>query len=115
MAKRKRRVSKKQLAPQHKLPDGFWQQAAAVVLVVVALLLVVAMFGAGGPLMEAVLNAGEVAVWLGDLYRSGYLCVHRVRDVPGREQPAAIRDGVRHGAVFGLYFWIFPPVFEGPK
>ncbi len=61
MAKRKRRVSKKQLAPQHKLPEGFWQQAAAVVLVVVALLLVVAMFGAGGPLMEAVLRAGK---WL---------------------------------------------------
>jgi S-DNA-T family DNA segregation ATPase FtsK/SpoIIIE len=61
MAKRKRRVSKKNSSPQHNLPEGFWQQATAVVLVVVSLLLVVAMFGAGGPLMEAVLTAGK---WL---------------------------------------------------
>ncbi len=61
MAKRKRRSSKKQTAPQHNLPEGFWQQATAVVLVVVSLLLVIAMFGAGGPLMEAVLTAGK---WL---------------------------------------------------
>jgi S-DNA-T family DNA segregation ATPase FtsK/SpoIIIE len=61
MAKRKRRSSKKQVAPQHNLPEGFWQQATAVVLVVVSLLLVIAMFGAGGPLMEAVLTAGK---WL---------------------------------------------------
>lgn len=58
MAKRKRRSSKKQ-APQHALPEGFWQQATAVVLVVVAVLLVIAMFGAGGPLMAAVLTAGQ--------------------------------------------------------
>ena len=61
MAKRKRRTSKKQAAPQHNLPEGFWQQATATVMVVVALLLVVAMFGAGGPLMEAILSAGK---WL---------------------------------------------------
>src|SRR4030088_662578 len=57
--KRKRRVSKKQASPQHNLPEGFWQQAVAVVLVVIAVLLVVAMFGAGGPLMAAVLTAGK--------------------------------------------------------
>jgi S-DNA-T family DNA segregation ATPase FtsK/SpoIIIE len=61
MAKRKRRSSKKQATPQHNLPEGFWQQATATVLVVVALLLVVAMFGAGGPLMAAILAAGK---WL---------------------------------------------------
>lgn len=61
MAKRKRRSSKKQATPQHNLPEGFWQQAIAVVLVVVAVLLVIAMFGAGGPLMAAVLTAGK---WL---------------------------------------------------
>lgn len=59
MAKRKRRVSKKQASPRHNLPEGFWQQATAVILVVVALLLVVAMFGAGGPLMESILMAGK--------------------------------------------------------
>jgi S-DNA-T family DNA segregation ATPase FtsK/SpoIIIE len=62
MAKRKRRSSKKQAAPQHNLPEGFWQQATAVVLVVVSLLLIIAMFGAGGPLMEAVLTAGKWAI-----------------------------------------------------
>lgn len=61
MAKRKRRA-KKQTAPQHNLPEGFWQQAAAVVLVVVAILLLIAMFGAGGPLMAAVLTAGKWAL-----------------------------------------------------
>jgi S-DNA-T family DNA segregation ATPase FtsK/SpoIIIE len=61
MAKRKRRSTKKNQAPQHTLPEGFWQQAAATVMVVVALLLVIAMFGAGGPLMAAVLGAGK---WL---------------------------------------------------
>ncbi len=60
MAKRRKRA-KKQLAPQHNLPEGFWQQAAATVLVVLALLLVIAMFGAGGPLMAAILSAGK---WL---------------------------------------------------
>lgn len=59
MAKRKRRVSKKNTSPQHNLPEGFWQQAIAVVLVVVAVLLLIAMFGAGGPLMAAVLSAGK--------------------------------------------------------
>jgi len=62
MAKRKRRVSKKNASPRHNLPEGFWQQATAVILVVVALLLVVAMFGAGGPLMEAVLSGGKWAL-----------------------------------------------------
>ena len=62
MAKRKRRSSKKQSAPQHNLPEGFWQQATAVVLVVVALLLVIAMFGAGGPLMATILGAGQWAL-----------------------------------------------------
>ena len=62
MAKRKRRVSKKNRAPQHNLPEGFWQQATAVVLVVVAVLLLIAMFGAGGPLMAAILTAGKWAL-----------------------------------------------------
>lgn len=61
MAKRKRRVSKKQVTPQHNLPEGFWHQAAATVMVVTALLLLIAMFGAGGPLMATVLSAGK---WL---------------------------------------------------
>lgn len=61
MAKRKKRVSKKQVAPQHNLPEGFWHQAAATVMVVAAILLLIAMFGAGGPLMASVLMAGK---WL---------------------------------------------------
>jgi DNA segregation ATPase FtsK/SpoIIIE, S-DNA-T family len=61
MPKRKRRSTKKQVTPQHNLPEGFWHQAVATVMVVTALLLLVAMFGAGGPLMATVLSAGK---WL---------------------------------------------------
>lgn len=52
MAKRKRKSSKKQPVPQHKVPDGFWRQIGAIILFVLAFLLVVAMFGSGGPLIE---------------------------------------------------------------
>lgn len=58
MARKKKSRSKKLDKPQHKVPDGFWQQVGAVVLVVLALLLIVAMFGAGGPLLEWLLYTG---------------------------------------------------------
>lgn len=60
MAKRKRRVARKQVGPQHNLPVGFWRQIIATALIIVALLLVVAMFGAGGHLMAAILGAGKL-------------------------------------------------------
>lgn len=53
MAKRKKsRKAKKQAAPQHNLPNGFWSQVGAVFLVALALLFVTAWFGAGGPVIE---------------------------------------------------------------
>lgn len=58
MAKRKRSYNKKSHSPEHLLPVGFWNQAGAVFLLVLALLLVVAMFGAGGPVMAWLLQAG---------------------------------------------------------
>lgn len=66
MAKKKKRSnkskssakSKKPVAPQHQLPDGFWPQITALLLIVVALLLLVAIFGQGGPLLAWLLGAG---------------------------------------------------------
>ncbi len=56
MAKKKKTTRKKQsaksVAPQHKLPAGFWSQVGAVLLVAIALLLVVTWFGSGGPVLE---------------------------------------------------------------
>ena len=60
MARKKKSRSKKVDKPQHSLPEGFWRQVGAIVLVVLAFLLVVAMFGAGGPLLDWLLNASLV-------------------------------------------------------
>jgi len=54
---RKRRSSKKIQTAQHKLPDGFWQQATALVLIVLALLMLLAMIGTGGPLLASLHSA----------------------------------------------------------
>lgn len=57
MAKKRKKRStrsnnRKQQAPRHVLPAGFWAQVGAVILIALALLLVVAWFGAGGPVIE---------------------------------------------------------------
>lgn len=55
MAKKKKSTrgrSKKQAAPQHKLPAGFWAQVGAVLMIAISILLVVAWFGAGGPVLD---------------------------------------------------------------
>ncbi|HKX72714.1 MAG TPA: DNA translocase FtsK 4TM domain-containing protein [Candidatus Saccharimonadales bacterium] len=56
MAK-KRRSTKKAPAPQHTLPEGFWQQATAVILVILGILIMLALFGTGGPMLEWIHNA----------------------------------------------------------
>ncbi len=61
MAKRKKRITKKNTAPQHVLPEGFWYQAGAIIMAVIALLLTIAMFSTGGPVLEWFLIAGR---WL---------------------------------------------------
>lgn len=56
MAKKKstrsRAKSKKPVAPQHRLPSGFWAQVGAVFLIAISILFVIAWFGAGGPVLE---------------------------------------------------------------
>lgn len=55
MAKRKstkRAATRRKAAPQHELPEGYWQQAAAVLLMACAVLIVVSWFGAGGPVLD---------------------------------------------------------------
>lgn len=54
---RKRRTSKKTPSAQHKLPEGFWQQATALVLIVLAILMLLAMIGTGGPLLASLHTA----------------------------------------------------------
>lgn len=62
MAKKKKRVSRKQVkqVPQHTLPAGFWKQVGAVALFALSALLIVAWFGVGGPVLEW-LQAAAVA------------------------------------------------------
>ncbi len=64
MAKRKKRKSTREAAPEHKLPGGFWRQVGAVVLLALAVVLVMTWFGSGG----TVLNA----IHTGALYAIGY-------------------------------------------
>ncbi len=60
MAKKKSsrgRKSKKNSAPQHVLPNGFWSQVVAVGLIAFSLLLVVSWFGGGGDFLNWVRDA----------------------------------------------------------
>lgn len=59
MAKKKttRGRSKKNQAPQHELPSGFWSQVAAVGLIAFSLLLVVSWFGGGGDFLNWIRDA----------------------------------------------------------
>ncbi len=60
MAKKKStrgKKSKKNQAPQHELPTGFWSQVAAVALIAFSLLLIVSWFGGGGDFLNWVRDA----------------------------------------------------------
>lgn len=46
-------------APQHEVPSGFWPQVAAVLLMALSVLLVVSWFGAGGPLLNQMLEVSK--------------------------------------------------------
>jgi S-DNA-T family DNA segregation ATPase FtsK/SpoIIIE len=65
---RRRSHSKKPVAPQHSLPQGFWAQVGAVFLIAFAVLFVIAWFRAGGPVLEwlhdAALSAVGYAVYI---------------------------------------------------
>ena len=64
MAKRKKRKSTREAAPEHKLPGGFWRQVGAVVLLALAVVLVMTWFGSGGTILNA--------IHTGALYAIGY-------------------------------------------
>ena len=75
MAKKKQRKTrrrstsrKKQEAPEHVLPYGFWSQVGAFILIIFSILLVVAWFGVGGPaldwLQQAALNSIGYATYV---------------------------------------------------
>ena len=64
MAKRKRKSSARDVAPEHELPGGFWRQVGAVVLLAVAVILVMTWFGSGGTLLNNIHTAS--------LYLIGY-------------------------------------------
>lgn len=64
MAKRKKRKSSREAAPEHELPGGFWRQAGAVVLLALAVVLVMTWFGSGGTVLNNIHN--------GALYLIGY-------------------------------------------
>jgi S-DNA-T family DNA segregation ATPase FtsK/SpoIIIE len=54
MAKRKRRKSTREAAPEHQLPGGFWRQVGAVVLLALAVVLVMTWFGSGGTVLNII-------------------------------------------------------------
>lgn len=62
MPRKKKSRSKKVEKAQHTVPAGFWRQVGAIVMLVLAFLLVVAMFGAGGPFLDWLLNVSKVLV-----------------------------------------------------
>ncbi len=54
MAKRKKRKSSREAAPEHELPGGFWRQVGAVVLLALAVVLVMTWFGSGGTVLNKI-------------------------------------------------------------
>ncbi len=58
---RKRKSSRKDPAPQHELPGGFWRQVMAVLMIAAAIMLVMTWFGSGGSLLN---NVHSGATWL---------------------------------------------------
>ena len=56
MAKRKKRKSSREAAPEHELPGGFWRQVGAVMLLALAVVLVMTWFGSGGTVLNEIHN-----------------------------------------------------------
>ncbi|MBQ6486543.1 DNA translocase FtsK 4TM domain-containing protein [Candidatus Saccharibacteria bacterium] len=62
MAKRKKRKSSREAAPEHELPGGFWRQVGAVVLLAIAVILVMTWFGSGGTILNNIHKATLYAI-----------------------------------------------------
>ncbi len=113
MAKRKtsrsRSRSKKNDAPQHTLPTGFWSQVAAFILIAFSLLLIVSWFGAGGPAFNWILDASKRTIGYATYFVpivSIYVAVatFRVEDnrLPGIMKFASLLLIVWFASLFGL-------------
>ena len=62
MAKRKKRKSSREVAPEHELPGGFWRQVGAVVLLALAVVLVMTWFGSGGTILNNIHAGATYAI-----------------------------------------------------
>lgn len=62
MAKRRKRKSSREAAPEHELPGGFWRQVGAVVLLAIAVVLVMTWFGSGGNALNVIHNAAIYSI-----------------------------------------------------
>lgn len=54
---RSRKTSRRVVAPQHEVPNGFWSQVAAVALIAFSILLVISWFGGGGLFLNWIRDA----------------------------------------------------------
>src|SRR5574344_420846 len=57
MAKRRKRRSSRDPAPEHELPGGFWRQAGAVLMFAFAVVLIATWFGSGGSVLNIIHKA----------------------------------------------------------
>jgi S-DNA-T family DNA segregation ATPase FtsK/SpoIIIE len=62
MAKRRKRKSSREAAPEHELPGGFWRQVGAVVLLALAVVLVMTWFGSGGTVLNSIHAGASYAI-----------------------------------------------------
>ena len=77
MAKRKRRKSTREAAPEHELPGGFWRQVGAVVLLALAVVLVMTWFGSGGNILNVIHNSSIYAIIINIMpIARGSLCLN---------------------------------------
>lgn len=106
---RKRKASKKQEAPQHALPNGFWKQVMAIALIAFSLLLIISWFGGGGPVFEVIrdfaMRTIGYAVYIFP-FVAIYLAIAVFRNennkVPGVVKFAAVLLIVWFAGLFGL-------------
>lgn len=54
MAKKRKKRSSRDAAPQHELPGGFWRQVVAVLMILAGLFLVMTWFGEGGSALKII-------------------------------------------------------------
>ncbi len=113
MAKKKStrgRKGKKNQAPQHELPNGFWSQVAAVALIAFSLLLVVSWFGGGGDFLNWIRDASlrligwaTYVVPLVGIYVAVQVFRAENNKLPGVMKFASIVTIIWFSGLFGLF------------